>query len=98
MTDECNWADNATFDACHLDLKSLITKLEHDVALAIKWFQSNYMMQDQDKCNFFFFGHKYKILFVNIGETKILESKQQKLLGVFIDWYLKFNEYVLFQF
>ena len=43
MTDVCNYADDATFLACELDLKSLITRLEHDAALAIEWFESNYM-------------------------------------------------------
>ena len=60
------------------DHKSLITRLEHDVALAIEWFESNYMMMNQDKCHFLFSGHKYET-FVNVGETKIWESKQLNL-------------------
>ena len=44
MTDVCNYADDATFLACELDLKSLITRLEHDAALPIEWFESNYML------------------------------------------------------
>ena len=38
------------------------------------------------------------MLFVNIGETKIWESKQQKLLAILIDRDLKFDKYVLPQF
>ena len=34
MTDVYNYVDDTTFHACDLDLKSLITRLEHDVALA----------------------------------------------------------------
>ena len=34
MTDVCNYADDTTFHACDLDLKSLITRLEHDAVLA----------------------------------------------------------------
>ena len=97
MTDVCNYADDTTFHACDLDLKSLITRLEHDAALAIEWFESNYMMLNQDKCHFLFSGHKYETLFVNLGETKTWESKQQKLLGILIDRDLKFDEYVLLQ-
>ena len=97
MTDGCNYADDTTFHACDLDLKSLIARLEHDAALAIEWFESNYMILNQDNCHFLFPGHKYETLFVNVGETKILESKQQKLLGILIDRDLKFNEYVLSQ-
>ena len=54
-------------------------------------------MLNQDKCHFLFSGHKYETLLVNVGETKIWESKQQKLLGVLIDRDLKFDEYVLLQ-
>ena len=36
MTDVCNYADDTTYHACDLDLKSLITRLEHDAVLAIE--------------------------------------------------------------
>ena len=81
----------------NLDLKSLITRLEHDAALAVEWFESNYLKLNQDNCHFVFSGHKYETLFVNVGETTIWESKQQKLLGILIDRDLKFHEYVLLQ-
>ena len=63
MADVCNYVNDATFDACALDIKSLITKLEHGAALVIEWFESNYMILDQDKCHFLFPGHKYETLF-----------------------------------
>ena len=84
VTDVCNYADDTTFHACDLDLKSLFTRLEHNVTLAIEWFESNYLMLNQDKCNLLFSGHKHETLFVNAGETKIWESKQQKLLDILI--------------
>ena len=94
MTDVC---DDTTFHDYDLDLKSYITKLEHDAVLAIEWFESNYMKLNQDKCHFLFSGYKYETLFVNVGETKIWERKQQKLLGILIDRDLKFDENVLSQ-
>ena len=97
MTDVCNYADDTTFHACDLDLKSLITRLEHDAVLAKEWFESNYMKLNEDKCHFLFSGHIYETLFVNVGETKIWENKQQKLLGILIDGDLKFDGYVLSQ-
>ena len=54
MIDVCNYADDTTFH----DLKILINQLEHDVAPAIEWFGSNYVMLNQDKCHFQFSGHK----------------------------------------
>ena len=97
MTDVRNYADDTTFHVCDLDLKSFITKLEHDAALAIEWFELKYMMLNQDKCHFLFSGHKYETMFVNVGELKIWESKRQKLLGVLIYRDLKLDEYVLSQ-
>ena len=76
MTDVCNYADDTTFYACDLDLKSLITSLGHDATLAIKWFESNDMKLNQNNCYFLFSGYKYETLFVNVGETKIWERKQ----------------------
>ena len=32
---------------------SLITRPEHDAALAIEWYESNYMMVNQHKCPIF---------------------------------------------
>ena len=95
MTVVCNYADDATFYACDLDLKSLITRLEQNAALSIEWFESNYMMLNQDKFHFLFSGHKYQTLFVNEEEAKIWESKQQKILGVLINRDLKFDKYIL---
>ena len=94
MTDVFNYTDDITFHACELGLKSLITRLEHDAALAKEWFESNYMMMNQDKGHFLLSVHKYDTLF-NLGEKRIWESKQQKLLGVHIDRNLKFDESVL---
>ena len=96
MTDVFNYTDDITFHACELGLKSLITRLEHDAALAKEWFESNYVMLNQDKGHFLLSVHKYDTLF-NLGEKRIWESKQQKLLGVHIDRNLKFDESVLSQ-
>ena len=40
MTDVCNYADDTTFHACDLDIKSLITGLEHDAVLATKLYEA----------------------------------------------------------
>ena len=58
VTDVCNYADDTTFHACDLDIKSLITGLEHDAVLATESFESNYMKLNQDKCHFPLSGHK----------------------------------------
>ena len=47
----CNFADDTTFFACDKDVKTLISRLQHDSRLTIEWFESNYMKLNQDKCH-----------------------------------------------
>ena len=100
MNDVCNYADDTTFHACGMNLRSFITRLEHDPVLTIELFESNYMKLSQDKYHFLFLGHKHETLFSNLGEVNIwqrVKFKQRKPLGVLIDRNLKFDEYVLSQ-
>ena len=59
-TEVCNFADDTTFFACDKDLKTLISRLEHDSHLAIEWFESNYMKLNQDKCHLLVSGYKHE--------------------------------------
>ena len=93
-TKVCNFADDTTSFVCDKDLKTLISRLEHDSHLAIEWFESNYMKLNQDKCHLLVSGYKHENIWARIGEVKIWESSKQKLLGVVIDRDLNFNEYV----
>ena len=38
-TEVCNFADDTSFFACNIDLKTLISRLENDSHLAIEWFE-----------------------------------------------------------
>ena len=77
-TDVCNFPDDTTFFACDSDLKHLMERLEHDTKLAIEWFKNNYMKLNEDKCHVLVARHRYETLWVNIGETRIWESKNEK--------------------
>ena len=94
MTQVCNFADGTTFYVCDKYLNTLINRLEHDTTLAIDRFEKNFMKLNQDKCHLLVSGHKHETLWAKIGETKILESNKQKLIGVAIDRNLNFDEYV----
>ena len=89
--------DDTTIHACDSDICSLITRLEHDSLLAVKWFGSNCMKLNEDKCHFIISGYKREIMFANIGESRIWEKGQQKLLGVTIAENLNFKEHILTQ-
>ena len=85
-TNVCNYADDTTFYACDMDLENLVRRLEHDSMPAIEWFEINYMKLNQDKCHFLLPRHKHEMIWANIGQTKIWESRKQKLLGIIIDF------------
>ena len=53
------------------------------------------MKLNKDKCHFTTSGYKHEIMFANIGESRISEKGQQKLLGVTIDKNLNVEEHIL---
>ena len=50
-TSVCIMADDTTPYACDMDLGNLIRNLEGDSALAIEWFEANYMIANGSKCH-----------------------------------------------
>ena len=51
------------------------------------------MKLNQDNCHLLISRHKYESVCANIGSCKILESNDQKPLGVKIDRNLKFSHF-----
>ena len=80
LTNVCNYADDTffdvTFDAFDSDICDLYKRLEHDSSLAIKWFESNYMKLNEDKCCFMISSYKHETAFANIVESSIWEKGQ----------------------
>jgi len=52
------------------------------------------MKMNADKCHLLVSGYKHETMFANIGENKIFENRNVKLLGVTIDNELKFDSHV----
>ena len=65
-----------------------------EFTVAIEWFKNNYMKLNKDKCHLLVAGHKYKTLRANIGETRIWESNNEKLLGLTIDRNPIFDDHI----
>ena len=82
LTNVSNYADGTTFYCRDSDICNLIKRLEHDSSLAIEWFESNYIKLNEDNWHFIISGNKHEIMLANIGESRIWEKEQQKLLGV----------------
>ena len=78
-------ADDTSLHACHKSLESLLPRLEHDVLLVIEWFNSKYMRLNADKCHLMLPGYKIQWKWAMVGNERIWESKNEKLLGIIID-------------
>ena len=94
QTDICNYADDNTFNACDMSLLELVRRLEHDSLLAIEWFQNNYMKLNESKCQILISGFKHDVIWANIGNNKVWEINEEKLLGLNIDRDLTFTSHI----
>ena len=90
----CNLADDTTYFSSDLELKELIRKLEHDSALALEWFDCNYMKLNTDKCHLLIAGQKNEHTFAKIGKDLVWESEKECLLGITIDNKLRFKDHI----
>lgn len=68
-------------------------RLEHDIELAMEWLENNYMKLNEVPCHLLVAGYRYQTISTQIGETRILESTNEKLLGLIIDRNLNFDVY-----
>ena len=75
-------------------LKFVLTKLENNLDIAIKWLKNNYMKMNSDKCHLFISGHKFEHLWAKIGNDIIWETRTVKLLVITIDNELKFEKHL----
>ena len=57
-TEICNFADDTTPHACDTNLHELLMRLEHDTALTVCWFESNYMKFNTEKYHLIISGNK----------------------------------------
>ena len=92
MTNACNYAVETALYVYDSDLESLIQRLDHDSTLAVEWFESNYMKLNNDKRHLLLFGYKHEVMWANITQSQIWESKKQKILGVIIDRDMTFDD------
>ena len=79
-TEVCNFADDKPRHVCDENVEQVLIRLEHDSAIAICWVS----------------GNKNEYMWAKLGNDKMWESNTVKLLGITIDYLLKFNEHVLY--
>ena len=93
LSDVCNFADDTTPYACDAKLENVSHQLEDNALTAIIWFENNYMKLNQSKCHFLASG-SVEHLWVRVGDERIWESQQEKLLGMMVDKNLSFEPHL----
>ena len=64
------------------------------MASALLWFDANYMKPNETKCHLLAPSRTPEMLWIQVGEQIIWESRQERLLGVMVDRGLTFKEHV----
>ena len=77
------------------NLENITHKLENDCNVALEWFANNFMKLNADKCHLLVIGQRCDDpVAVKIGNAEVVNSSEEKLLGVHIDSKLSFDHYV----
>jgi hypothetical protein len=91
-----NYADDNTLDYAGYNIEKLIATLENDSFILIDWFTVNQMKANPDKFQAIPIGNKSHSEHISFNlKGKIIKCEDEvKLLGVTIDFQLKFNTHI----
>ena len=94
-SDICNYADDTTIYAWDKNLDNISHRLETDCSVALEWFADNFMKFNADKCHLLVLRQKCDDpVTIRIGNADVVNSSEEKLLGVQIDSRLSFDNHV----
>ena len=94
-SDICSYADDTIIYSCDKNLDNITHKLENDCNVALQWFADNFMKLNADKCHLLVLGQRCDDpVTVKIGNTDVVNSSEEKLLGVHTDSKLSFDRHV----
>ena len=84
-TELCNYADDTIMYACDSEIKNMLNRSEPNSNQIKAWFPENCMNLNEEKCHFIIFGASEEKVDIRIGDMKIEESDDDKLLGIILD-------------
>ena len=87
-----NYADDNTAYSISDTLEGLLTNLEGETSILLKWFQDNEMKPNEDKCHLFVVNTED--VTVTLGDEILSGCSTIDLLGITIDNRLNFSEHV----
>ena len=94
-SDICNYADDTSISACDKSLDNISHRLETDCIVTLEWFADNFMKLNADKCHLLVLGQRCDDpVTVRIRNADVVNSSEEKLLGVQCDSRLSFDNHV----
>jgi len=89
--DICNYADDTTLWVSDTDTIQILNKLESFISTVASWFIDNCMRLNREKCRFMVFGDQSNDWTLQIETIPVVESTEQKLLGITVEKKLTFK-------
>ena len=89
----CNIADDNTLHYWGETTENVIKNLESDLKIVLKWFRKNRIMANPGKFQCMLLG-KHKSLKIEMEGFQLESAKSVNLLGITIDYNLKFDTHV----
>ena len=86
------YADYTTPYSCATDIPSLALELQASATKQFGWFKNNHLKANPGKSNILLSSKKPEI--VSVDGIPLAASSHEKLLGVTIDWELKFENHI----
>ena len=93
-SDICNYADDTTIYFYDNNLDNITHRLENDCNVTLQWLADNFMKLNADKCHLVLGQRCDDPVTVKIGNTDVVNSSEEKFLGVHIDSKLSFDRHV----
>ena len=91
----CNFADDQSLYSHGRTIDIVVNKLEGDIKRTLVWCENNYLLPHTDKFKIMFLGTKhFTYMSLEINGRITPSTKSVKLLGITIDWKLRFNDHV----
>ena len=92
--DIVGYADDNTPYIVDSDCNSVIKNIQGTIEKMATWFSTNYMLLNNDKCHLFLTGQNSSFYNVTLGKELLLPTESEKLLGIYIDKSLTFEEHL----
>ena len=87
-----HYADDTTPYACGENIRAAISELQPSAFRLIKWFENDHMKANPGKSHILLSNKKTEK--VTINDSVLTSSVEDKLLGITIDYELKFEKHI----